>query len=191
VRLFVALAIPSAIRENLAAFVAELRELSARSADGRPRWVRPENLHLTLKFIGEVSATKLDGIQEALAGVRSSSPVEIDCRGLGFFPSEKRPKVFWAGLAASANLAPLAADVDRASSTQGVPLETRDFSPHLTLARCEPPGIAATLRAAIRENGRRDFGSFRTNEFHLIESKLHRAGAQYTTLHSFCFAPES
>lgn len=190
-RLFVALEIPAAIRENLSTFIAELRELSTQSGDRRPRWVRAENLHVTLKFLGEAAPETLEGIREALASVRSSSPVEIDARGLGFFPSEKRPKVFWAGLAASANLAALAADVDRAMATQGIPPETREFSPHLTLARFEPPGIGETLRAAIQKHEQHDFGSFRTAEFRLIESRLRRSGAEYTTLHSFFFAPES
>jgi len=146
---------------------------------------------VTLKFIGEAAPEKLEGIREALASVRSSSPVEIDVRGLGFFPSEKRPKVFWARLAASANLATLAADVERATATQGIPVETREFSPHLTLARFEPPGIGEALQGTIRKNEQHDFGSFHTGEFQLIESKLRRSGAEYTTLHSFCFAPES
>jgi 2'-5' RNA ligase len=191
VRLFVALEIPASIRETLATFIAELRDLAAQSGDRRPRWVRPENLHVTLKFIGEVAPAKLEELREALAGVRSSSVVEIHFRGLGFFPDEKRPRVFWAGLAASPNLTTLAGDVDRAAATQGIARETRAFSPHLTLARFEPPGMGEPLRAAIQKNEPRDFGSFRTRQLHLIESKLQRSGAQYTSVHSFTFALES
>lgn len=190
-RLFVALEIPAAIRATLAAFIAELRELASRSGDRRPRWVRPENLHVTLKFMGEVAPAKLEGLREALAGVRSSSVVEIHFRGLGFFPDEKRPRVFWAGLAASPNLTTLAADVDRAVATQGIPPETRAFAPHLTLARFEPPGLGEPVRTAIQKNESRDFGWFRTRELHLIESKLQRSGAQYTSVHSFSFSLES
>jgi len=191
VRLFVALEIPAAVRDNLAAQVAELRELSAKVADKRPRWVRPENLHVTLKFIGEVAPTKLAGIRDALSAIRSDAPVEIKFRGLGFFPNEQHPRVLWAGLDASANLPPLAGDIDGALETQGIALERRPFTPHLTLARIEPPGLHEKLRAAIQKNGAREFGSFQTREFYLIESKLKPSGAEYTTLASYPFTLEA
>ena len=190
-RLFVALEIPAAVRDNLTAQVAELRELSAKVADKRPRWVRPENLHVTLKFIGEVAPTKLAGIRDALSAIRSDAPVEIKFRGLGFFPNEQHPRVLWAGLDASANLPPLAGDIDGALETQGIALERRPFTPHLTLARIEPPGLHEKLRAAIQKNGAREFGSFQTREFYLIESKLKPSGAEYTTLASYPFTLEA
>ena len=190
-RLFVALEIPAAVRDNLTAQVAELREFSAKVADKRPRWVRPENLHVTLKFIGEVAPTKLAGIRDALSAIRSDAPVEIKFRGLGFFPNEQHPRVLWAGLDASANLPPLAGDIDGALETQGIALERRPFTPHLTLARIEPPGLHEKLRAAIQKNGAREFGSFQTREFYLIESKLKPSGAEYTTLASYPFTLEA
>jgi len=181
-RLFVALEIPSAVRENLGALLKSLRAVSPQT-----RWVRPENLHVTLKFIGEVLETKLAAIRNALAGARSDQPVTLDFRGLGFFPSEKHPRVFWAGIEASPNLKTLAADIDRATEKLGIPREQRPFSPHLTLARFEPPGLPEKLRSAIRENEVRDFGTLHTGQFHLIESKLKPSGAEYTTLESFSF----
>ena len=181
-RLFVALEIPSAVRENLAALLKSLRAVSPQT-----RWVRPENLHVTLKFIGEVPDTKLAAIRSALAGARSDQPVTLDFRGLGFFPNEKHPRVFWAGMEASPNLKDLAADIDRATEKLGIPREQRPFSPHLTLARFEPPGLPEQLHSAVRENEVRDFGTLRTSQFHLIESKLKPSGAEYTTLESFAF----
>jgi 2'-5' RNA ligase len=187
-RLFVALEIPAAVRDNLAAQIKELRDLSAQVADKRPRWVRPENLHVTLKFIGEVSPAKLEGIRGVLAAIHSVAPVDLQFRGLGFFPNEQHPRVLWAGIAATPNLPSLAADIDSALEKQGVAREERTFTPHLTLARLEPPGLHENLRAAIQQNSRREFGSFEACEFHLIESKLKPAGAEYTSLASFPFA---
>ena len=181
-RVFVALEIPSAVRKNLAEFLATLRAISSE-----PRWVRTENLHVTLKFIGEVQAEKLGDIRAALSAVHSGRAVALDFRGMGFFPSEKRPRVFWAGVEASTNLAGLAGDIDRALEKLDVPLEKRPFSPHLTLARFEPPGVPEKLRAAIQENAKREFGSVAAREFHLIESKLKPGGAEYTTLETFPF----
>jgi 2'-5' RNA ligase len=188
VRLFVALEIPAAVRDNLATLLTELRVISQQSADKRPRWVRPENLHVTLKFIGEVSHPKLDDIRGALSTVHSDHPVTLDFRGLGFFPDKKHPRVFWAGMDASPNLKPLAAGIEQSLEKLGIPREQRPFTPHLTLARFQPPGVSEKLRAAIQKNIARDFGSLRTNKFHLIESKLKASGAEYTTLQSFPFA---
>src|SRR5713226_2994122 len=182
-RLFVALEIPSTVRENLADLLRFLRAVSPQT-----RWVRPENLHVTLKFIGEVPEAKFAAIRNALAGARSDQPVTLDFRGLGFFPNEKHPRVFWAGIEASSNLKDLAADIDRATEKLGIPREQRPFSPHLTLARFEPPGPPEKLRSAIQENAAREFGSLHTSRIHLIESKLKPSGAEYTTLESFAFA---
>jgi 2'-5' RNA ligase len=182
-RLFVALEIPSTVRETLAALLKSLRAVSPET-----RWVRPENLHVTLKFIGEVPETKLAALRTGLRQVRSDQPVTLDFQGLGFFPNEKRPRVFWAGIGASPNLKTLAADIEKAAETFGIPRDERPFSPHLTLARFAPPRLAENLRAAIQENAGRDFGSLRASQFHLIESKLKPSGAEYTTVESFSFA---
>jgi 2'-5' RNA ligase len=190
VRLFVALEIPGAVRDNLAAQINELRDLSVPLGNKRPRWVRPENLHVTLKFIGEVPTTKLDGIRGALTNVRSDAPVDLRFRGLGFFPDEKCPRVLWAGLNASANLPPLARDIERALEAQGIAPDKRAFTPHLTLARFEPPGLQEKLRTAIQKESERGFGAFQARQFHLIESKLKSTGAEYTSLASFPFTWE-
>jgi len=182
VRLFVALEIPPAVRENLAALIRDLRAIAPQL-----KWVRAENLHITLKFIGEVADTKLEAIRQALGTVRSGAPVTLDFRGLGFFPNEKHPRVFWADMEASTNLKGLATDIDRAMEKLGIPREQRPFSPHLTLARFQPPGLPEQLHSAVRENEVRDFGTLRTTQFHLIESKLKPSGAEYTTLESFAF----
>jgi 2'-5' RNA ligase len=182
-RLFVALEIPAAVRKNLSDMIESLRAVAPQT-----RWLRPENLHVTLKFIGEVSETKLGGIRRALAGVRSDQPVTLEFRGLGFFPNEKHLRVFWAGIEASPNLKTLAAAIEQTMEKLGIPREQRAFSPHLTLARFEPPKLPERLRAAIQESASRKFGSLRASQFHLIESKLKSSGAEYTTLESFLFA---
>jgi 2'-5' RNA ligase len=188
VRLFVALEIPSAVRDNFAALINELRAADTTSLNNKARWVRPENLHVTLKFIGHVDAGKLDAIRAALAEVHCRDAVELHFRGLGFFPNEKRARVLWAGIEASANLAALASEIDARLEKVGIPSEKRDFAPHLTLARFDPPGIAERLRVTVQENAAREFGCLRTGEFHLFESKTRPTGAEYIRLSSFSFA---
>lgn len=185
-RLFIALEIPIEIRRNLEAFLNEMRELAPQA-----KWVRADNLHVTLKFLGETDATKLAEIKGTLQSVRSPLPVALDFRGLGFFPNEKRPRVFWAGMEASSNLRPLAEKIDRSLHSLGFPVEERPFAPHLTLARLNPPGLPPKLGAAVKQHAARNFGSLTTHEFHLIESKLKSTGAEYTTLASFSFLAET
>jgi RNA 2',3'-cyclic 3'-phosphodiesterase len=189
VRLFVALEIPDQVRDGFAALITELRGADSSFSKSRARWVRPENLHVTLKFVGHVDTGKLDAIRAALAEVRLDNPVELRFRGLGFFPNGKRPRVFWAGIEASPNLAPLAGEIEVRLAKVGISGETREFAPHLTLARFEPPGISDGLSAIAQENVAREFGAARTGEFHLFESKTKPSGAEYTRLQSFPFAP--
>ena len=182
-RLFVALEMPLAARNNLAALIASLRAITRE-----PRWVRTENLHLTLKFLGEVAEDRLAAVETALAGIRSQQAVTLEVRGLGFFPNEKNPRVFWAGIEASSNLRMLAGDIESAMEKCGMAREKREFSPHLTLARLER-SLPEALRRAVADNAHREFGSLRTGEFHLMQSKLKPSGAEYTTLSTFAFSP--
>jgi len=185
VRLFVALEIPSAVRDNLSAFLSEMGALTEKLGERRVRWVRPENLHVTLKFIGEVADAKLAAIRTALSTVPSVAPIDVRFRGLGFFPNENRPTVLWAGLDASPHLSAFAGDIDSALNTMGIAKEKRAFVPHLTLGRFAVPLLHEKLRAAIQKNRERELGSFQASEFQLIESKLKPSGAEYTSLASF------
>jgi 2'-5' RNA ligase len=181
VRLFVALDLPEEVRQNVRDLIARLKP-ACRSA----KWVRPEAMHVTLKFIGEVSADRLAHILAALAPICSAEPADIQFRVLRFFPNERRPRVLCCGVAASPNLAALAARLDRALVPLGIPAESRDFVPHLTLARFKPDSgdLDALLRAA-GELKSYDFGRTREKGFHLIESILKPAGAEYRRVESF------
>ena len=185
-RLFIAIEIPHEIRRTLESFLAELRGVAPQV-----KWVRASNLHVTLKFLGNTDAEKIGQVEIALKSIRSSQPVTLQFRGLGFFPSEKRPRVFWAGMTSSPNLPSLAADIDRAMHQLGFPLEERPFTVHLTLARFDPPGLPSKLGTALKQHGSANFGSLTAREFHLIESKLKSTGAEYTTLQSFRFVAEN
>jgi len=185
-RLFIAIEIPEMIR---AAYTTLLKEFRATAPQAK--WARAENLHVTLKFLGETLPEKLEPLRKVLLAVQSPEPVRLEFRGLGFFPNEKRPRVFWAAMEASANLKTLVAHIDQATHKLGFPLEVRPFTPHLTLARFNPPGIAAKLQEGIRAKSARSFGSLTAFHFHLIESKLKPTGAEYTTVQTIRFAPES
>jgi 2'-5' RNA ligase len=182
-RLFVALDIPEEVRTQLAAFTARLRP-ACRNA----RWVRIEGLHVTLKFIGEMSEEKLESIQVALAAVPTRAPIPITYRGLGFFPDDRRPHILWAGIKSGPELAALAAAVDAALGPLGIPGEQREFTPHLTIARLESPRLLESFQNAVREAGRLAFGRATAENFHLYQSVLKPGGSEYTRLATFSFA---
>jgi 2'-5' RNA ligase len=182
-RLFVAMDIPEDVRSSLAALTAKLRP-ACRNA----RWPRIEGLHVTLKFIGETPAEKVDAINAALAAVPTRAPISINFRGLGFFPNERRPRVLWAGIEACAELAELAATVETALDPLGIPHDERAFSPHLTLARFDTPRVLDAMQDAVKKAGRLAFGRTTAKEFHLYQSVLKPGGAEYTRLSTFSFA---
>jgi 2'-5' RNA ligase len=182
VRLFVALDIPAVVRQALGAMVARLEKVG-RGA----RWVRVEGIHLTLKFIGEMSDGQVPAIDAALRDVRTSGPVEARFRGVGFFPNERHPRVCWAGVEGSPNLAELAAQVDARLEKFGVERETRAFKAHLTLARFKSDDGLPRLLEEIRKIGVAEFGAMQAREFYLFRSELLPGGARYTKLAAFPF----
>jgi 2'-5' RNA ligase len=181
-RVFVALDIPDAVRTAISDLVLKLRPL-CRNA----RWVRIESAHVTLKFIGEVPPDKVEAVKAVLAPLRTHNPIEMKFRNVGFFPDERRPRVFWAGIEAGPALGELAAAMETALEPLGIAREQRAFSPHLTLARFESPNRLDRLRDAIAAAGPLEFGRTVAEEFHLYQSVLKRGGAEYTRLVTFCF----
>ena len=184
-RLFVALDIPDAVRRALRELMARLKPECAGA-----RWVRPEGMHITLKFLGETDEAKLDSIRAALSSIHSGDAIESNFRGIGFFPNEFHPKVVWCGIQASSNLPELAADVDHALQSLSFSAETRAFTPHLTLARFNSHKGLDTLVRAANNLKSYDFGSARSSEFHLYQSVLKPSGPEYTRLATFPFVKE-
>jgi RNA 2',3'-cyclic 3'-phosphodiesterase len=187
VRLFVALDIPQSVRDALAKLSGELR-VAAPAAS----WVRLrfEGAHLTLKFIGEVPADLAEKIRAALSEVRAAAPIPLRFAGLGFFPSPRRPRVLWAGVEAGPELAALATNIESRLEPLGIPRESREFSPHITLARFESPKGMDRLRDAAEKLASTEFGSALATEFYLYQSVLKRGGAEYTRLANYPVSSE-
>ena len=181
-RAFVAIDITPEIRERLAGFM----EQTHGSLPGA-HWVRPEGMHITLKFLGEISAEQKERIERALHAVQSQ-PFALAIRGLGFFPNARSPRVFWAGIEADNSLPALASAVDEALIPLGFAKEKQTYKPHLTCARLNPGKGRSTLIPAAKsllERIQPDFGTMTANEFFLYESKLSPRGATYTKLTRF------
>jgi RNA 2',3'-cyclic 3'-phosphodiesterase len=182
-RLFVAIEIPEDVRSAIGARMKSLRD-TCRDA----RWVRIAGLHVTLKFIGETLSERVAGLKASLASIPPRDPIAMNFRGLDFFPNARRPRVLWAGVEAEPDLAALATAVEAALSPAGIPQQDRKFSPHLTLARFKESAGVDALHVAIEKAGPLKFGGTTATEFHLYQSVLKPAGAEYTRLATFPFS---
>lgn len=187
-RAFLAIDLPNKIREELARRQAQFqRALAATSdRDRGVRWVHPEGIHLTLKFLGEISDEKFHRLIEQLGNQAPFEEFSVKVKGFGFFPDDRRPRVFWAGVEAPAALARLAAQIDAALTLIGFAPETRTFKPHLTLARFNRLAPQPALTNLAHQERDADLGQFKVAEFYLFESRLARgAPAQYLKLRRF------
>jgi 2'-5' RNA ligase len=191
-RVFIALDIDDAIRERIGRFLEGVREFAPEA-----RWVRPESLHLTLKFIGEKPQPMIEQVKGALSSIQAA-PAELTFRGYGFFPTLKAARVFWVGIEAGPQVVELATKVDEATAALGIAREDRPFSPHLTLARGGgssgaprwrkgdgPNKTFQRLQEKLAALPASEFGSMTAREFFLYQSELGRGGSRYTKLQRF------
>lgn len=181
IRTFIAVKIP-ALGESGRQLQSVLKSLAAMR---RPvAAVLPDNLHVTLKFLGDTSRSRLDAIQQAIAAaVIGQSPFTLRVGPLGAFPNADRPSVVWAGLADAEPLTALVERLETSLGSLGFSREPRPFQPHLTLARIKgrPPGELFEL---LRRHSHTNFGTAEIRSVEFIRSELHREGAKYSVLFS-------
>ena len=185
IRAFIAITLSEEVYQGLEQVIAGLKE----KLSGVPlRWVPARNIHLTIKFLGNVSMTNLEMLKKAIhteAGQHAA--FEMSVGRFGAFPSLQRPRVLWVGVEASKSLQLTQLGIENVTSRLGYPKEDRPFSPHLTLARvsrnASPQDIKA-ISQAISNYEVGFLGAFRVEEIHLYRSDLMRGGAVYTRLFS-------
>jgi RNA 2',3'-cyclic 3'-phosphodiesterase len=177
-RLFIAVDLPNEVREALAGIQGALRPLS-----DSVRWVAPESIHITLKFLGEVPEKQVDDIDTALAGL-SWKPFTVTVRGVGFFPGNRSPRVFWAGMEAP-TMEGLAVELDSRMERLGFEKEKRAFRPHITLARARDTRIDSSLVTGASQYEEHDFGSFTADRVFLFRSSLKSSGSVYERLKEY------
>ncbi|MBI2903295.1 MAG: RNA 2',3'-cyclic phosphodiesterase [Candidatus Methylomirabilis oxyfera] len=182
IRAFVAANLDSGLKEALARIMERLR--STRADVG---WVRPENLHLTLKFLGRVEQTRLLAIAEVIGSVaRRSAPFRLVVGGLGAFPSPRAARVVWVGVPEGADsLAGLQARLEAELEPLGFAREERAFTAHLTLGRVRGPGHREQLAAALISMPPELLGEMVLDRIELMKSDPRPGGARYSIVHSF------
>jgi 2'-5' RNA ligase len=176
-RIFIALDIPAQIRARLEEYMER-----ARSYAPDARWARVEGLHVTLKFVGEVSEELVEKMKGALAQVKAA-PFQVKFEGIGFFPNASSPQVFWAGVDGSEVLPRLASAVDAALEKFGVAREEKAYHPHLTLARASTHPLRELT--PLSNTAPPQFGTMTAREFFMYQSKPQRGGSKYTKLERF------
>ena len=183
-RTFIAIDLSAELRGRLGDLQDRLRgDLGGRCV----RWVQPQGIHLTLKFLGDTSEKQVADVERALARAAASvAPFAISVGGVGCFPNTRRPRVVWVAVRDKGQmLARLHAAVERHVAPLGWPTDDRGFSPHLTLGRVAK-GVSPTVEAAVglmvESSVVEQIGVQRVTAVNLIASELRPAGAVYTTL---------
>ncbi len=189
-RAFLASELPIPLQDAIYTATADLR---GHLSDGLVRWVPAHNVHLTLKFLGDVSPSSLELIKQMMLAESSQFSVfEVQVEGLGCYPSVRRPRVLWVGLQAPAELGSLQRAIETAAARLGYESEERGFSPHLTIGRVRQNASASDLhkiRLSLEETRIGRLGSARIDAVHLFKSELRPEGSIYTRLFSAPLRP--
>ncbi|MBM4295970.1 MAG: RNA 2',3'-cyclic phosphodiesterase [Deltaproteobacteria bacterium] len=179
IRAFLAIDLPESLKPGLALYQQELKRSGADV-----RWVAPGNIHLTLKFFGNVPLADVETLAQAAGEVAAAqAPFQLKVTGAGAFPNLNAPRVVWLGL--EGDLVPLARfyrQLEKAFETLGHPPEGRPFHPHLTLGRVKSPQGRHGLTKALKELPPPNWPAFQVREIILYRSTLSPQGSTYTPL---------
>lgn len=180
-RTFIAIEIPEAVKTVLSVMQNELRRAQADI-----NWTKPENIHLTLRFLGEVDEKRLEDVKRSCAEAAAEfAPFTLKLNGAGVFPNFRQPKVLWAGLAGELEIAgKLQRRLEAGLTSLGFAPEDKPFKPHLTIGRVKSPKNARQVAALTEIQTLPDL-PFEVQEIVLMKSELHSAGARYTSLAKF------
>lgn len=182
-RAFIAIEIPPSILSAIEKETFGLRRLADSSL---VRWTPTANMHLTLKFLGDVSETNLQFIKQMLTQeCAQRAPFDLQIGKLGSFPTSRRPRVIWIGIKAPAELAALQSGIESAAERLGYTKEERDFSPHLTIGRVRqnlPAADLGRVSAALESTHVSMLGTAKIDSVHLYKSELKPTGSIYTRL---------
>jgi 2'-5' RNA ligase len=187
-RAFIAIDLP----ESVKSFLSEAQE-ALKSYGFGVKWVRPQNIHLTLKFLGDTAAADTDKIVEAMTLAANNCPiVSLTAKGIGVFPNVRRPRVIWAGLNGQIEvLANLQQTLNAHLANLGFATDTRAFKSHLTLGRVKGKIASDRMLAAIDKLKELESESFETREVILFKSELRPSGAVYTKVQRIDFQGQS
>lgn len=184
IRAFIAIDLPADIQSQLGRVIESLKGPKTSAV----RWVPSNNIHLTLKFLGDISPANLNVLCSLLdTESQRFSPFEIEIIGLGAFPNIRRPRVVWVGMNAPSALSQLQHSIDTGTQRLGYTSEERSFSPHLTLGRVShnaTPRDVQQIAEILAKTTVQSLGRHIVTTVRLYRSDLNPGGAVYTPLHT-------
>lgn len=186
-RLFIALDLAIPVVEQLVVFQEEIQEMLADQDDVRVRWTSPENIHLTMKFLGDTEEALVPMLRETLGVlVKPLFPFEVEAKGIGVFPSAKKPRIIWSGFDEQSEevLSLLQQALERDLEELGFEKEDRPFRPHVTLGRVKSRS-RPDFTDVGDDLGEQSFGKSYIKDVILYESKLGSEGPTYTVIDRF------
>ena len=182
-RLFVAIPIPEPVRDEIIRVQQELQPLVPRNV---VRWARPDQFHLTLRFLGDVPADGVEDLKKSVGAVcRNARPLSLRAEGVGFFPNPRSPRVIWVGINdQEGRLGDLQKQIETVAGQFSAEPGEKNFMGHVTLGRLKNPRPADTRDLAARAQSleKRLFGEWPAHEIEIIRSELSPAGARHTSL---------
>jgi len=185
IRTFIAVDLPPSVLEALGQVSSQLQE---KLPDTPVRWVNSQKMHLTLKFLGDISKENIGMVEKILHSEASKrQAMEIGIGGIGAFPKMRHPRVIWIGIEAPAELFDLRRGIEDSVARMGYNYDKYDFTPHLTLGRISRKASARDVRTVgnvLHEFQVGFIGVARIGAVHLYRSDLHPDGAKYTCLYS-------
>jgi 2'-5' RNA ligase len=183
IRAFIAVDYPASVKQTLLTHIRQGKKLIDSTW---VRWVPESNMHLTLKFLGEVEQKQLDTLTGLLKELGAQyEPFALTVSGQGVFPNPRRPRILWIGAEECPTLTHLAADIDQAAAKISIPPEERGFTPHLTIGRVAkdlPDETLAKLAALYGRLQIKELGRFTVDHITLYQSSLLPEGPKYTPL---------
>ena len=179
IRTFIAVELPQEIQDEL-----QRLQNSLRASMPDVRWTKYGNIHLTLKFLGDVRLSKVEAIGEAIRSVASQlSPFVMSLAGVGAFPNPRKPRIVWVGVEAGADeLVEMARLVEASMRKLGFPREKPPFRPHLTVGRIRHLENPEAMTEALERSEIGELGRFTVEKLSFIKSQLDPGGSIYTTL---------
>ena len=184
VRAFIAVDIGHAVRGELAKL-----QLRLKRAHADARWVKPENIHLTLAFLGDVDIARIRPLEAAMdQNLQGLEKFSLTFAGTGTFGRPRQPRVIWAGINDSPPLTELQRKTNDALQDAGIDFDTKPFSPHLTIGRVKSPRHVAALLDELEKEKTPGFGRVEISEVLLFKSVLKPGGAEYSVLYRVPFA---
>lgn len=181
IRTFISINLDESLKKEINNLLMDIKK-----HDLAVKWVPPENLHITLKFLGHIPEDKIEKVKERLSDLTSRfNPFILRFRGIGFFPDRKRPRVIWVDISDTDTLRDLQEMIEERLTEIGFEREDRGFSPHLTIGRIKSLGDRERLTGLIDTIKDREFGSIKVDRVSLMRSDLRPGGAKYSVIAEF------